>query len=111
MPKPARHQVSLLERSALVRIGGNCLSSMKTAGSIRQRRGQRIVAHPGREAGCSLWGELEMASHVIDVVIPVFNGARTIRSAIASVQTQTVGDIRIIAVDDGSTDETPRIVR
>jgi len=51
-----------------------------------------------------------MALPLIDVVIPVFNGAATVRSAIESIQRQTLRDIRIIVVDDGSTDETGRIV-
>lgn len=43
---------------------------------------------------------------MIDVLIPVFNAAATIESAIASIQRQTVRDIRIIVVDDGSTDDS-----
>ena len=42
----------------------------------------------------------------IDVVIPVYNGQRTIESAVASIQAQTLDDLRIIVVDDGSTDDT-----
>jgi GT2 family glycosyltransferase len=47
---------------------------------------------------------------IIDVVIPVFNGAETVKSAIASIQAQTLRDIRIIVVNDGSTDGTQAIV-
>ena len=46
----------------------------------------------------------------IDVLIPVFNSARTVRSAIESIQRQTVRDIRIVVVNDGSTDATADIV-
>lgn len=46
----------------------------------------------------------------IDVVIPVFNGARTVESAVGSIQAQTVQDIRIVVVDDGSTDDTAALV-
>ena len=46
----------------------------------------------------------------IDVVIPVFNGAGTVESAIGSIQAQTLADIRIIVVDDGSTDDTAALV-
>jgi len=48
---------------------------------------------------------------LVDVVIPVFNAARTVRSAIESIQHQTVRNIGIIVVDDGSTDDTPNILR
>src|SRR5690349_10856990 len=47
----------------------------------------------------------------IDVLIPVYNGARTVASAVRSMQTQTLRDIRIHVVDDGSTDDTPQILR
>ena len=46
----------------------------------------------------------------IDVLIPVFNGASTIQSAIASIQAQTVRDIRIIVVNDGSADQSAAII-
>ena len=49
-------------------------------------------------------------SPIIDVVIPVFNGAETVESAVASIQAQTLRDIRIIVVNDGSTDGTRAIV-
>ena len=51
-----------------------------------------------------------MSPAVVDVVIPVYNGAATIESALASIQAQTVRDIRIIVVNDGSTDASRSIV-
>lgn len=52
-----------------------------------------------------------MTAPAIDVVIPVFNGARTIREAVGSIQAQTAGRLRIIVVDDGSTDGTEGILQ
>ena len=46
----------------------------------------------------------------MDVLIPVSNGASTVESAIGSIQAQTIQDIRIIVVDDGSTDATAFIL-
>src|ERR1035437_2275391 len=46
----------------------------------------------------------------VDVVIPIYNGARSIAAAIRSVQTQSLADVRILLVDDGSTDNTRRVV-
>lgn len=46
------------------------------------------------------------AQPTIDVMLPVYNAARTIEDAVLSVLTQTIANIRIIAVDDGSTDAT-----
>jgi glycosyltransferase involved in cell wall biosynthesis len=47
----------------------------------------------------------------ISVLIPVFNGARTVQDAIASIQGQAITDTEIVIVDDGSTDETPLILK
>lgn len=47
---------------------------------------------------------------LVDVLIPAYNAAATLRSAIASIQNQSVKSLRIIVVDDGSTDETPAIL-
>lgn len=41
--------------------------------------------------------------------MPVFNGARTLRRSMASVLDQTHRDLELLVVDDGSTDDTPRI--
>ena len=46
----------------------------------------------------------------IDVLIPAWNAAGTLREAISSLQAQTFSDIRIVIVDDGSTDATPEIL-
>lgn len=46
----------------------------------------------------------------IDVIVPAWNAERTIEPAIRSLLDQTEKDIRIIVVDDGSTDGTPSIL-
>ena len=45
----------------------------------------------------------------VDVLIPAYNAAATLREAIESVRAQTIEDIRIVVVNDGSKDETPAI--
>ena len=47
----------------------------------------------------------------ISIVIPVYNAARFLREALASLQAQTFTDWECICVDDGSTDESPAIIR
>lgn len=47
----------------------------------------------------------------VDVLIPVYNAASTVESAVQSICAQTVRDIRLIVVDDGSSDDTPNLLR
>ncbi len=46
----------------------------------------------------------------IAVVMAVYNGAATVARAIDSVLAQQFDGLRLVIVDDGSTDATPRIV-
>lgn len=46
---------------------------------------------------------------MIDVIIPAYNGARVIANAIDSALAQTGVLLRVIVIDDGSTDETAAI--
>jgi glycosyltransferase involved in cell wall biosynthesis len=48
---------------------------------------------------------------VLSVVIPAYNVVRFITAAVESVLAQTLGDLEVIVVDDGSTDETAALVR
>lgn len=47
----------------------------------------------------------------VSVVIPVFNGEKTIERALCSVTAQTYPDIELIVVDGGSTDGTLKIIK
>lgn len=47
---------------------------------------------------------------LFDVLMPVRNGQEYLRSAIESVRRQTVQDWRLLILDHGSSDNTPRIV-
>jgi glycosyltransferase involved in cell wall biosynthesis len=46
----------------------------------------------------------------VSVIIPVYNGAQFIAEAIESVLAQTFNDYELIAVDDGSSDDTVKII-
>ena len=52
-----------------------------------------------------------MTSPAVSVLLPVHNGAAYLRAALDSVMRQTFRDFELIVVDDGSTDESPAIVR
>ncbi len=43
---------------------------------------------------------------LIDVLIPAFNAGRTLSTALKSIQDQSIQDIRIFVLNDGSTDDT-----
>ena len=47
----------------------------------------------------------------ISIVIPVYNAARFLREALESLQAQTFTEWECICVNDGSTDESPAIIR
>jgi len=46
----------------------------------------------------------------ISIIIPSFNHARYITAAIESVLDQTIGDLELVVIDDGSVDGTPQIL-
>jgi glycosyltransferase involved in cell wall biosynthesis len=48
---------------------------------------------------------------LVSVVIPAYNSARTVRPAIDSALAQTMNDLEVIVVDDGSTDGTAEVAR
>jgi len=52
-----------------------------------------------------------MNSPQVSVIVTAHNYAEYIREALDSIFSQTFGDFEIIIVDDGSTDETPEILR
>ncbi len=52
-----------------------------------------------------------MRHGLVSTIIPVFNRPQLLREAVASVLAQTYRPIEIILIDDGSTDDTPEVVK
>ena len=46
----------------------------------------------------------------VSVIIPVYNAQKYLEQTLESVISQTLRDIEIICVDDGSTDSSPQIL-
>ena len=65
-----------------------------------EQNGSRAAASPAAER-----------PPMVSVVMPVYNGAPTLRAAIDSVLAQTFPDFEFIVVDDASTDDSAAIVR
>ena len=51
-----------------------------------------------------------MSAPVVSVILPVFNRAATLRRCVESVRAQTFTDWELIAVDDGSTDDSAAVL-
>lgn len=47
----------------------------------------------------------------VSILLPVFNAASTIEAAVRSCLSQSFTDFELIVIDDGSTDETPAILK
>ena len=54
--------------------------------------------------------EVTGAGPLVSVLLPVWNGAATIGAAVDSMLGQTLADIEVIVIDDGSTDDTPAVL-
>ena len=51
-----------------------------------------------------------MPEPLISVVMPMFNARRFVQIAVESILAQTLGDFELLALDDGSTDDTAELV-
>ena len=54
---------------------------------------------------------LPMNSTTVSVILPCYNGEKNLKQCINSVRNQTLKEIDIICVDDGSTDSTVDILK
>lgn len=52
-----------------------------------------------------------MGNPRVSVIMPVYNGEKFLQSSLDSVLSQTLHDIEVICIDDGSTDESLNILK
>ena len=69
----------------------------------------RAGASDGPVSECIL-APVRIITPRVSVIIPCFNHGRFLRHAADSVLAQTLADIELIIVDDGSTDDTPAVL-
>lgn len=51
-----------------------------------------------------------MDQPLVSIIVPVYNGEKTIERCLRSIQNQSYSNIEIIVVNDGSTDHTKRVI-
>jgi len=80
--------------------------SARVEGVLAQPREPRehLRHHPGARRESQL-------DSTVSIVVPAFNGSKTIRGTLEGVLRQTYRDYEVVVVDDGSTDSTADMVR
>ena len=54
---------------------------------------------------------MEAAAPIVSVVMPVYNTAGYVAQTIEAILAQTFGDFELLILDDGSTDDTPNVLK
>src|SRR5580658_9572927 len=72
--------------------------------------GPGLADRPGRRA-VRAEGEEALTVPRISVVVPFYNNGDVLADCLQSIASQTFGDLEVIMVDDGSTDDGPQIAR
>jgi glycosyltransferase involved in cell wall biosynthesis len=63
-----------------------------------------------KPAGTAQFANIEPVPGLVSVIVPCYNCARFVREGVDSVLSQTGGQVEVIVVDDGSTDESAQIL-
>ena len=60
--------------------------------------------------GTNVWS-LEMSDIKVSVIVPVYNVEKYLRQCLDSIINQTLKEIEILCINDGSTDSSPEILK
>lgn len=77
----------------------------------------RRISPPRRGANSSTFGinsieSAALTNHpAVTIVVPIYNGSKYLSDTLKSLLSQTFGDFELLAIDDGSTDDSASIVR
>jgi hypothetical protein len=95
---PVSGRMEVLSSALFAEGFGPVTTERGTLADLRSHLGSRTDAEISDQA-------------LVSIIVPVFNAADTIGSALSSLRTQTWSNLEIIVVDDVSTDSTCEIVR
>ena len=54
---------------------------------------------------------MEMNQPLVSIIVPIYNGEKSIERCLRSIQNQSYQNIEVLVVNDGSTDHTDRVIR
>lgn len=52
-----------------------------------------------------------MGEPMVSIIVPVYNGERSIERCLRSIQNQSYKNIEVLVVNDGSTDHTEKVIK
>ena len=52
-----------------------------------------------------------MTSPIVTIIVPIYNGERHLRETVDSLLSQSFGTFELLAIDDGSTDASSKVVQ
>lgn len=109
--RTVRHAIFRAIALALSAQRHRTIKAMVPAGAAHVEPDMLPPGADWREISAAFGLDRDSAPAVVSLILPVLNGAEFIQEAIEGVRSQTFSDWNLIVLDDGSTDETVRLVR
>ena len=71
----------------------------------------KLVFGDSKSAPSTSTGDIISKNPKVSIIIPIYNTAKYLEKCLSSVTNQTYQNLEIILVDDGSTDDSPKIIK